>query len=433
MKNPKVKYWVSLISLGYMGGAIYLLPYVKYAFYTQMMDYIGCTNTQLNFMVSVFAFVTSLSMLPGGMVADRFDCRKIIIYSVGATTILTFIHALTAHSYTIGLACWAAMGLSTGFAYWPALQKYITSLENAGEAASSYGRYYFFNGLSGTLGNFIPIWVMQATGAAYPAVVWTMGVMTLIATVLCFLFLESEDDMVARGVVFEEEEPMHLSDFKFVLTWPGTYMFWLSEIFVYTLYTQISFMTPYLVDVMGIDPEASSVISAIRTYAAMLLAPIGGYLASKVFKSTALYQRYSFILIGILVAGIFMFNENSNVTLVSIYTLIPALIIMPCYSVKFALIEECYIPQAVLGTTIGIEALIPTVDGIEPLLFGWWLDKYGNQGYTYIFIFLIVSCVIVVLNSYWVRSHEKKVRAGLRVPRGGLKLDTGNEDAGAES
>ena len=426
MKNPTVKYWVSLISLGYMGGAIYLLPYVKYSFYTQMMDYIGCTNTQLNFMLSLYAFIAAAIMIPGGVVADRFDARKIIVLSVGAQTIFTFAHALTAHSYTLGLVWWALQSVATNFAYWPALQKYITSLQNKGEAASSYGRYYFFNGLSGTLGNFIPLWVMQKTGADYPVVVWVMGAMTLLATVLCMLFLESEDDMKARGVVFEEEEPIRLKDFKFILTWPGFYMFWISEITVYTMYTQISFMTPYLVDVMGIDPDASSLISTIRTYAAMLLAPVGGFLASRVFKSTAKYERITFAIVGVMVLGIFMFNSNSNPTLVSIYTLLPALLIMPCYSVKFSIIEECYIPQAIMGTAIGITALLPVVDGIEPILFGWWLDKYGNTGYTFIFAFLAISCFLCVLNTFWIKNHEKKVLAGLRVPRGGLKV---NNDA----
>ena len=412
------KYWISLLSLGYMGGTIYLLPYVKYSFYTQMMDYIGCSNTQLGFMLTVFSLVSAIGMIPGGMVADKFDCRKIIILSVGATTLITFLHAVTAHSYMLGLVSWGLMGISTGFAYWPGLQKYITSL--GPNSASNYGRYYLVNGLSGALGNFIPIWVLKQFNAQYPAVVWTMGIMTLIATVLCVLFLESEDDMIARGVVFEEEEPVRLSDIKYVLTWPGTYMFFFSEVGLYTLYAQISFLTPYLVDVMGIDPEASSIYSTIRTYCSMLLAPVGGWLAGTVFKSTAKYSAISGVIIALMVAGIFMFNPDSNVTLVSIYTLIPSIIIMPVYAVKFSIIGECHIPQAIMGTTIGVVALIPTVDGLEPVLFGHWLDKHGNGGYTYILWFLVISGVIVTLNAFWILSHDKKCKAGLRVPRGGI-------------
>ena len=418
--SSKTKYWISLISLGYMGGAIYLLPYVKYSFYTQMIEYIGCTNAQLGFMLTVFSITCAIIMLPGGMLADKLDSRKCIIWSNLAITIITFIHALTAHSYTIGLVMWVGQAFATGLVYWPALQKFIFAMSEEGGAASTYGKYYFFNGLSGTLGNIIPIWVLHQFNAQYPAVVWTMGIMTGIATILCILFLESEADMKARGIVFEEEEPVRFKDLIYVLKWPGTYMFFLSEVFVYTLYAQISYLTPYLVDVMGIDPEASSIYSTIRTYAAMLLAPIGGYLASNVFKSTAKYQIVSFAIVGVIIAGIFLFGPESNVTMVSIYTLIPSLIIMPCYSVKFSIIEECHIPQAIMGTTIGVISLLPVTDGLEPLLFGWWLDKYGNGGYNLILAFLVVSCVIIVLNAIWVLSHDKKCKAGLRVMRADL-------------
>lgn len=37
IKNEKARYWLSLLSLGFMGGTIYLLPYIRYVFYDQMI------------------------------------------------------------------------------------------------------------------------------------------------------------------------------------------------------------------------------------------------------------------------------------------------------------------------------------------------------------------------------------------------------------
>ena len=45
-------------------------------------------------------------------------------------------------------------------------------------------------------------------------------------------------------------------------------------------------------------------------------------------------------------------------------------------------------------------------------MFGGWLDKYGNTGYTYIFIFMIATCVFGVLNALWAKSLDKKCKAG---------------------
>ena len=52
------------------------------------------------------------------------------------------------------------------------------------------------------------------------------------------------------------------------------------------------------------------------------------------------------------------------------------------------------------------------------------VDKYGNAGYNLIIWFLVISCVIIVLNAIWVLSHKKKCEAGLRVhPREAAKQD----------
>ena len=54
------------------------------------------------------------------------------------------------------------------------------------------------------------------------------------------------------------------------------------------------------------------------------------------------------------------------------------------------------------------------VDGLWPAVFGTWLDAYGNQGYTYIFITLIAVCVVGILNALFAMDHNKKCLAGKR-------------------
>ena len=45
--------FMRLFSLGYMGGTIYLLMYVRYVFYAQVMDALQCTNAQLGFLNTI--------------------------------------------------------------------------------------------------------------------------------------------------------------------------------------------------------------------------------------------------------------------------------------------------------------------------------------------------------------------------------------------
>lgn len=67
IKNDKARYWLSLLSLGFMGGTIYLLPYIRYVFYDQMIGTMSITDTQLGLLSTVYACVVSISAIPGGI------------------------------------------------------------------------------------------------------------------------------------------------------------------------------------------------------------------------------------------------------------------------------------------------------------------------------------------------------------------------------
>ena len=43
-------------------------------------------------------------------------------------------------------------------------------------------------------------------------------------------------------------------------------------------------------------------------------------------------------------------------------------------------------------------------------MYGHWLDKYGNQGYTYIFLFCIFTCVIGATACIVIGRRAKKAK-----------------------
>ena len=89
---------------------------------------------------------------------------------------------------------------------------------------------------------------------------------------------------------------------------------------------------------------------------------------------------------------------------------------MPLYSISNSVIRELHVPNVILGTTIAISGITGTlVDMVPPALYGHWLDKYGNAGYSMIFITLITMCVLGSLVALWAMSHNKKCLAGQRV------------------
>ncbi len=412
-QQSKFRKYMGLISLGYMGGTIYVLMYIRYVFYDQMIQIMNINNTQLGLLNTVCAVVGFITSIPGAYLADKFDAKKIIVWSVGAITALTFIYAAFVDSYTVALIIWGAQSLVM-FSYWPCLIKYINNLGGEDEAGSSFGIYYMINGLSGAFGNAASLWISTHFGGFRSAIIG-VGVITLIATILVWFFLDNEKKLAERGVYLKGDEPIQLAHVKYVLKWPGTYMIFFAYFTTYTIYCNVSYFNPYLIDVIGIDPDASSVYSVIRSYGAMLIAPVGGIMADKVFKSTSKWYIVAFAISAVMFAIPFLFGPESNPTLVSIYSILPSLVIFALYSVTYSILRELHIPATVAGTAIGLGSLSGTlVDGMWPAVFGSFIDKFGNTGYTYIFICLIVNCILGILNALWVRSHDKKCREGRR-------------------
>ena len=111
-----------------------------------------------------------------------------------------------------------------------------------------------------------------------------------------------------------------------------------------------------------------------------------------------------------------LFSENSNVTMVCIYSLLPSFIVFALYAVTYSITRELHIPNTVMGTAVGLGSISGDIsDAVFPTMFGTWLDKFGNTGYTYIFFFLIGICVLGVINAVWAMDHNKKCLAGKRV------------------
>ena len=413
--------FMRLFALGYMGGTIYLLMYVRYCFYDQMMEALQCTNAQLGFLNTVCSLAGIPFLIHGPMWADRFDAKKILMISIGGMTLVTFVYGFFATSYTASIICFIAQALVM-VSYWSCLIKYINNLGGEDEAGNSFGMYYLINGLSGAFGNAFPLWVVTKFNLGYQGVIFTYGAITLVATLLVWLFLEDEKQLAERGIYLKGDEPINIKHIPYVLKWPGTYIIFFAYLTTYTVYANVSYFNPYLVDVIGIDPDASSFWSVLRSYGAMVVAPLGGVMADKVFKSTSTWYIVAFAIVAVMWIIPLFFGPESNATLVTIYSVLPSLVIFALYSVTYSILRELHIPTMVSATAIGIGSCSGwIVDGVWPAMFGGWLDKFGNQGYTYIFIFLTLNCVVGILNALWAKSLDKKCKAGKTMDLSKLK------------
>ena len=410
--------FLRLFTLGYVGGTIYCLMYIRYVFYDQMLELMGCTNAQLGLLNTVSSTISLALFLVGPYLADKLDAKRVITFAIGGITVLTFIFAMFVSHYNIALIIWGLQPIVM-MPYWACLIKYINNLGGEGESGSSFGTYYLINGLSGALGNAIPLAVSRSFG--FQGAMVALGIMTLFGTILAVLFLENEKALEKRGVYLKGDEPIRIKHIPYVLKWPGFWILGLAYLATYTLYSNVSYFNPYLINVIGIDPDASSVYAVIRSYGAMIVAPLGGIMADKVFKSTSTWFIVAFSISAVMFAIPLFFTENSNPTLVSIYSVLPSLVVFALYSVTYSILRELHVSPIVAGTLIGISGkLSMPVDGVYPAMFGSWIDKFGNQGFTYIFMFLIGNCVFGILIALWAKRLDKQCQNGRTMNLGKL-------------
>lgn len=402
--SSKVRKYLTIIALGLAGGSIYFLPYIKFVFYDAQIESMGITNVQSGLLMTMYTVVNMIMYIPGGILADKLSAKKSIVVSLLATSALAYVYAFTMKSFAVSMLVYLGLSFSTAFVFWSALMKAVRIIGTEEEQGFMYGIYYAVNGITNALTNAFALKFYNTAGgdmqSGFFRAVIAGGSVTIIAALL-LMFLMKEGNGV--GGEENEEDKFKFADVGKVLKNP---VVWIASFVIFCgdgIYTSVSYFNPYLTEVIGITPADSSLISVIRN-GLMLLAPVGGLLADKVFKSTCKWLTTAFVIVGFLFASVMMIPSSMSATAASVYTLIPSAVGMMLYGVIFSVMSEAGIPRVLTGTAIGIASIIGYApDSLYSLIFGGMLDKFGKGGYNYIFIFLIVSCVIGAVFSMMVR------------------------------
>ncbi|PAB60611.1 MFS transporter [Anaeromicrobium sediminis] len=401
--SDKARKYLAIFSLSIAGGSIYLIPFLKYVFYDYQIEAMGITNQQSGLLLTMYGIGCMLLYVPGGIVADKFSPKKCLLYSLISTTILTLIYGFT-NNYTVALVIWLLLAITTAFVFWSALMKTLRMIGDENDQGRIFGIYYAGNGITGAVGNGIALWAAglasDAKGSLFN-VVLVYAICTGVAAIMVALFLKDDKN---ENVETSKEDKFKMEDVVQLLKNPIVWIFSLVIFCGYSVYSSTSYFTPYLTNVVGISPEQSGVYSIIRTYLFMLLAPVGGYLADKVFKSTSKWFMVAFSVLALLFIGVINVPADVNPTFISILTLLPGAFGLALYGVLFSIITEAKIPVSVTATAVGIASIIGySPDLFMSAMFGSWLDKYGNGGYTYIFTFLMGVGLVGATASYLIR------------------------------
>ena len=412
--NTKVKKYLTVMTLGLAGGSIYFLPYIKYIFYDAQIASMGITNTQSGLLLTMYTIGNMILYIPGGIIADKVSPKKALIVSLLSTAALVYIYAFTMN-FQIAMLIWTALSFSTAFVFWSSLMKAVRIIGTEEEQGFMYGLYYACNGITAALTNTIALNVYKTAGGnvktGFFRAVLVGGSMAVLAAVLLMFLMDGKK----KEEAVSDEPKFQMKDVGKLLKNPFVWIVSFTILCGYGFYTSISYFNPYLTEVMGVSPESSGFISIVRNYLLLLLAPVGGLIADKLFRSTCKWLCTSFLVLAALFGAVLILPSDISPMVASLYTLLPGAFAMMMYGVVFSTVSEAGIPRAMTGTVIGIASIIGYMpDSIYSVLFGKWLDTYGGTGYNYIFGFLAVSGVVGAILAMLVYRNGKKMKKEIR-------------------
>ncbi len=132
---------LNMVLLCLSGSIIYWLPFISEDLYVPMQEAFGFSKTQLGILMSTFGFVSLISYIPGGMLADRVSLRKLITLALVITGAAGLVFATTP-SFEVCLVLYGLWGVTTACIFWSSMIKATRNLAASTEQGRGFGSCY---------------------------------------------------------------------------------------------------------------------------------------------------------------------------------------------------------------------------------------------------------------------------------------------------
>ena len=389
--------WAVLIMLGLAQGAIFRVAYLNTTFYPTLREALGVTNEQLGNLSSMYGIVAIVFYALGGLIADKFRAKYCISIGLLGTGAASFWYS-TMPSYTSLIFIFMTLSFFNILIFWSAL---IKAIRNCGDD-SCQGRVFGFNqgvwAASSAGLSFLVVFIISSSSSELSALVLTLRFYTVLYFVLGILafFLIGKDEQAGEQM----EGGVKLKEIGAIIRQPGIYLCATIIFCVYSIYGSISYLTPYLSEIFGMDPQDPVLngVSVARTYAIGILGgPIAGIMADKM-GSAAKWISYCAAASFLLLLGFIFMPLSANILVPILLMFMLSCVVSFMRSTYMATLSEAKIPIAATGTAVGLVSMVGYLpDAFMYTMMGSWLDNYpGVAGYQRIFIYLCIMAVIAI-------------------------------------
>ncbi|MDJ1647668.1 MFS transporter [Mycoplasma phocimorsus] len=381
---------IALIILAAADVFVIAAPYYIKNIIPNLHLYLNITEDQVATLTSIIGYITLITQLPGGFLANKFSSKWLLwsaVFTTGLLTIWFGIIILESHNpkltqqvlFVQYAIIWSLWGISTTLVFWTPLWKLVsqqTTKENQGLA---YGIQGTANGVVGLIFVFLTgilittLWspaVANTELKALPFAVYAFLIAAfLILTSFLVLFLVPEKPLEKSKEKLSKLKVKKniIEIFKAMKNWK----LWALSIFLMGMYTFQSVFAYYLVQLMQnafLAPMILvTILGGIRTYALRtLVSTFVGKWADK-FKSYILFLIIT-TAIGIFVVGALILlgfaaptNKISKiwvVVLCAILFIMTGVLSWIMVTLRYTQIGEIHLEKNTYASSIGVLSFI---------------------------------------------------------------------------
>ncbi|WP_172145086.1 MULTISPECIES: MFS transporter [Pseudomonas] len=391
--------WLRFLVLIIGGGTIYKLANLKDAFYVPMQEFMGLSHTEIGTLLSANAIIATALFVVGGMLADRFDTRKLIPLGLIGTGSLG-LYLATFPGFNMLLIVFSLFAICADCIYWPSLLKAIRNLGDDNEQGRMFGFLEGGRGVVDTLVAFSALGVFVVMGSGetgLKSAILFYSLIDIFAGVLTWFLLSGGKTQPAV------QQGAGLCGLLEAIRVPGIWLVSFNVFMVYIVYCGLTYFIPYLKDMYELPVALVGAYGIINQYFLKVLGgPAGGYMADKRLKSSSRYLKWAFLALLPIMAVIMLIPKgNSFIYAGMAATLSFALIVFTMRGVFWAPMSEVGIAPRITGSAFGIGCLIGYAPGMFAyVIYGSILDHFpGQQGYDYVFSLMSILAVIGFLVS----------------------------------
>ena len=387
-------------------GTVYKVPYLKSVFYDQMVSSLGVTHTQIGILSSVYAGVKMVLYIPGGIIADRLDTKKCLIFSLIGESLLTAVYA-TLPSMLILAAIQALMAVVNIF-FWTSFIKSIRILGRDQSQGKIFGFSEGLRGITGSAATFIGLQVVSMFVEEGRPIRFVLWFYALYYFVVGLLIWKIYPEHMESG----NERCQNWRDYVEVFKRPAIWMVSLLIFTSYSLQVAFEYTTSYMTQVLGASAVLAGIVATLRDNVCGIIgSPLAGSWADRKKSPTQVALRLLLVEI-VLCLLLIMSPETTGAAIpVMVVILVFSTVIYGVRGVYYSTMSETGVPVTLTATATAAVAVFGyTPDMFMSLWCGRILDTHGYQeGYKQIFVLMLIFACLAVGVCLMMLWYQRKV------------------------